>query len=91
MAIGFSDRSRTKALILCIFLGVFGAHRFYLGKFGTGLTMLLIGFSGIVASLTVKSFFWYIFLPLGIWVLYDLILILLGKMKDINGNLVWNW
>lgn len=36
-----SDRSRLVALLLCLFLGVFGAHRFYLGKFGTGLLYLL--------------------------------------------------
>ncbi|MDP8231207.1 MAG: TM2 domain-containing protein [Candidatus Zophobacter franzmannii] len=28
-------------LLLCIFLGTFGVHRFYVGKFGTGLLMLL--------------------------------------------------
>lgn len=91
MAIGFSDKSRKVATLLCIFLGIFGAHRFYIGKVGTGLLMLLIGFLGIVLSITLKTFCWYIFLPLGIWVVIDLIAILLGKMKDINGNIVWSW
>ncbi len=35
-----SDKSRTVALVLGLMLGVFGAHRFYVGKFGTGLLML---------------------------------------------------
>ncbi|HEX9755999.1 MAG TPA: TM2 domain-containing protein [Gemmatimonadales bacterium] len=35
-----SDKSRTVALILSIFLGWAGAHRFYVGKIGTGLLML---------------------------------------------------
>ena len=35
-----SDKSRTVALVLGLMLGVFGAHRFYAGKIGTGLLML---------------------------------------------------
>ena len=36
-----SDKSRLLALMLCIFLGIFGAHKFYLGKHGIGLLYLL--------------------------------------------------
>jgi hypothetical protein len=35
-----SDKSRAVALVLGLVLGVFGAHRFYVGKIGTGLLML---------------------------------------------------
>ena len=38
---GPSDKSRTIALILAAVLGVFGAHRFYAGKVGTALLMLI--------------------------------------------------
>ncbi len=38
-----SDRSRGLALCLAIPLGVFGLHRFYAGKIGTGLIMLATG------------------------------------------------
>lgn len=36
-----SGRSRLIALLLCLFLGIFGVHRFYLGKIGTGVLYLL--------------------------------------------------
>lgn len=39
-----SEKSRLGALLFCIFLGVFGGHRFYVGKIGTGiLTILTVG------------------------------------------------
>lgn len=45
----YSDKSRLGALLFCLFLGVFGAHRFYVGKHGTAiLTILTVGgFGGI--------------------------------------------
>ena len=38
------------AFLLCFFLGVFGAHRFYVGKMGTGvLQIITLGGLGIWA------------------------------------------
>src|SRR5256885_12989438 len=43
-----SERRILPALLLCFFLGVFGAHRFYVGKIGTGiLELLTLGGLGI--------------------------------------------
>ena len=36
-------RNKTVALILCIFLGFLGAHKFYVGKTGMGLIYLFTG------------------------------------------------
>lgn len=43
-----SDKRILPAALLCFFLGVFGAHRFYVGKMGTGfLELLTLGGCGI--------------------------------------------
>lgn len=36
-----SDKKILVAFLLCFFLGGFGLHRFYVGKIGTGILMLL--------------------------------------------------
>lgn len=68
-----SPKSRLVALILCLLLGVFGVHRFYVGKVGTGVLQLL----------TLGGF--------GIWVIIDLILIVTGTFRDIDGRALLRW
>lgn len=36
-----SDKSMVPAALLCFFLGVFGIHRFYIGRPGTAILMIL--------------------------------------------------
>ena len=36
-----SEKSFVATLILCLLLGGLGVHRFYVGKIGTGIVMLL--------------------------------------------------
>ncbi len=35
-----SPKARMVALLLCALLGIFGAHRFYVGKIGTAVLMI---------------------------------------------------
>lgn len=43
-----SDKSKTAALLLCIFLGYFGAHYFYAGRAGRGvLFFFTVGLFGL--------------------------------------------
>jgi TM2 domain-containing membrane protein YozV len=47
---GVSEKQGPVALLLCFFLGVLGAHRFYVGKMGSGILMLVtLGGFGIWA------------------------------------------
>lgn len=47
-ALGVRTRNKWVALLLCIFLGYFGAHKFYEGKGGMGIVYLLtFGLFGI--------------------------------------------
>jgi TM2 domain-containing membrane protein YozV len=46
---GGSDRRILPAFLLCWFLGWTGAHRFYVGKIGTGILMLFtVGVFGVL-------------------------------------------
>ena len=66
------------ALLLCLFLGCFGAHRFYVGKTGSAIAMLLLtvllGWLGIGVLIT------------GIWAFIDLIIIIVGNFTTVNGE-----
>jgi len=46
MAEEISPRSRAVAFLLCVFVGYFGVHRFYVGKIGTGILMI-VTFGGL--------------------------------------------
>lgn len=46
------DKNKIVAALLAFFLGAFGVHKFYLGRTGAGLTMLICGTIG-----------WLLFLP----------------------------
>jgi TM2 domain-containing membrane protein YozV len=55
------DRNKYVAALLAFFLGTFGIHRFYLGRNGTGVLM-------IVLSITIVGL-----LVTGIWALIDMV------------------
>ncbi|CAM1636200.1 TM2 domain-containing protein [Bartonella sp. B10834G6] len=69
-----SKHSKVVMAIVCWFFGVFGVHRFMVGKIGTGVLMLLLTIT-VIGSII--SF---------IWSIIDFILILMGKFKDKDGN-----
>ena len=89
--------SKRTAILLAIFLGLFGIHRLYLGRVVTGRVMMCLGIAacsitGVVASTPVDPISTVasavlavmIFIALGIWSLVDLIIIAVGKMPADN-------
>lgn len=74
-----SDKKILPAFLLSFFVGVLGIHRFYVGKIGTGIVMLLLtlSFFGIIIS--------------GIWNLVDWIMIITGNFTDKQGNKLTDW
>ena len=63
-----NKKSQGVAYLLLIFLGAFGAHRFYLGRVGSGIGQLVLGLLGFVT-------FAIAWTPLVIWLIVDLFLI----------------
>jgi len=68
-----SDKSRGVATVLAALLGPFGAHRFYVGKNGSGALM----------AVTLGG--------LGVWYLYDLIVVAAGDFRDADGRRLSRW
>ncbi len=84
-----SRSSRLVALLLCWFLGGTGAHRFYAGKSGSGVIMLILLIMGIITSFFLIGFVFLV--PLYIWVFVDFIMIVAGAFTDREGKKVINW
>ena len=90
------DCSRKNAIIWCLFLGLFGAHNFYVGRFGKAFTSLILGSffllgTGIAGyfNLTAGSVFTQSFyslsalfgiVPIFLW-LSDLMALIFNKYK----------
>src|SRR3989442_15828699 len=68
-----SERSRAVALILQILGGPLGLHRFYVGRWQTGILM----------AITLGG--------MGLWWVYDLVILLAGEFRDAHDRALGNW
>ena len=76
---GESDRLILPAFLLAFFLGVFGVHRFYVGKTGSGIVMLVLTLTLVGAIVT------------AIWATVDWILLVCGAFRDGEDRRIVRW
>lgn len=80
-----SAKSKGVAAVLCFFLGWLGIHRFYAGKVGTGILMIVLNISTFI-GLFIALIGVIPGAILTLWIIIDFIMILCGNFKDGNGK-----
>ncbi len=67
-------KSYVVALALGLILGCFGVHRFYVGKWKTGLAMLICTLTGCLSIVSV------------VWYFIDMFALCTNKFTDVDGD-----
>jgi len=80
-----NKKSPLVAYLLWFFLGMLGGHRFYLGRIGSAVAILLLTIASWI--LTFVAIGLVLLLIPGIWVLVDAFLIP-GMVRDFNNRLI---
>lgn len=86
-----SPKSRLTTVLLTFFLGIFGVHRFYIGKPKTATVMLILS---ILYLVTIRLWGGIMFISLavvGLWAFIDFIFAVSGIMRDREGKRIKNW
>lgn len=85
-----SPKKRSITAILALYLGWLGVHRLYIGKTKSALLMfslsqgvILLGLWGIRAPLS--------FTIVGLWVLWDFVIVVSGRARDAKGRSIKKW
>jgi hypothetical protein len=74
-----SDKLILPAFLLAFIIGPLGIHRFYVGKTGTGIAMLVLSITVIGLIVTI------------IWATVDWIMIVCGSFTDNEGRKLTQW
>ncbi|MBX3465042.1 MAG: NINE protein [Planctomycetes bacterium] len=74
-----SPRLVLPAFLLAFFVGAFGVHRFYVGKTGSGIAMLVLTLTLIGSIVSI------------VWATIDWILIVCGVFRDAEGRRLMQW
>ncbi|MBX4336210.1 NINE protein [Bartonella raoultii] len=74
-----SEPSKMMLALICWVSGIFGVHRFMVGKVKTGALMLILSLSIVGLMIT------------GIWAIVDFIVIVAGRFTDKDGKQITRW
>ena len=85
-----SPKSRLATVLLACFLGIFGAHRFYIGKTKMAIVMLILSIL-YFAMVRIWGIAWIALAMTGLWAFIDFIFAASGIMKDNEGKLIKEW
>lgn len=78
------SKNKMVAAILAFFLGVYGAHNFYLGYTSKAVTQLVLTIVGLILCVIFIGAF--VVMAVAIWAFIEFIMILTGSIKDADGN-----
>ena len=84
-----SQKSRLVLFLLALFLGQLGIHRYYAGKTGSGVAMLVLTIAGYATMILVIGFF--ALSVVWVWNLIDVIMAVAGTFKDKEGKPITSW
>ena len=97
-----SPKSRLATALLAFFLGVLGAHRFYIGRIITGIVMLLLCIGGwaiiwlaVTGDMMLVSNIFFtavgFVVTVWTWAFVDFVVAVAGDMTDKEGRLIKKW
>lgn len=79
-----SDKGKFLAIILCLFFGTLGVHRFYIGRYKSGAVMLAFEVLGWLTSII---YIGYGFLAVSlIWSVVDVFRLIFNGLTDAQGR-----
>ncbi|MGC8580616.1 MAG: NINE protein [bacterium] len=82
-----SPKNRTIALVLALLLGLFGVQRMYVGRYTSGIAILITYLVVFISATILPPI---VLINMGI-ALFDVLCIITGRFKDKDGKLVLNW
>jgi len=83
-----SDKDFVTTLLICIFLGGIGGHRFFVGKQETAMGMLVMPIAAGFFIVVLDIFGMILFAAWGLWYLFDVFQIVTSSFEDSEGRVI---